>query len=85
MSGVDGGYFGSIEAARKVGISLRQLYHWVDVLHVVEPVKFKHGIREFRRFSEQDVAVLAKMKEIVDLGYTLHAAVGILKKTREAA
>lgn len=65
---------GSTEIAQKAGISLRQLYHWVDALHVAHPQLQTHGSRSFRRFSIQDLARLKRMKELVLKGYTPHAA-----------
>ena len=73
------GLYGSIETAREVGISLRQLYHWVDDLHVVEPQIVQHGLRQFRRFSPHDVKVLKQMRDLVEWGYTLQAAAGVAK------
>ena len=68
-------YFGSIETAKDVGISLRQLYHWVDVLKVVQPAVHAHGKRTYRRFTSQDVAALRRMNAFVEEGYTPRAAV----------
>lgn len=67
--------YGSVQAAREAEISLRQLYHWVDVLHAVEPRLVKYGGRVFRRFTHEDVRKLREMKKEVDGGYTLQAAV----------
>ena len=66
--------YGSIVVAKLVGISLRQLYYWVNVLHVVHPQVDVHGCRAFRRFTEADVARLRTMKSHVDEGYTVRAA-----------
>lgn len=75
--------YGSIEAARQAGISLRQLYHWVDTLGVVRPKLWSHGIREFRRFSRQDVEKLKNVRFLVDNGYTLQSAVQRIKASGE--
>ncbi len=77
--------YGSIAAAKEVGVSLRQLYYWVDVLHVVEPQVWQHGTRKFRRFTAIDVRTLKDMRRLVDRGYTLQAAVQMLKGSRRAS
>ena len=83
MEAFDGRLYGSIEAAKKAGISLRQLYHWVDSLHVVSPRVRRYGLRQFRRFSCKDLEVLSEVKVFVERGYTLQAAVRIVKGQQE--
>ena len=83
MPASDGRLSGSIEVAKELGISLRQLYYWVDVWHVVEPQRRLHGRRTFRRFSTKDLRRLRQMRDLVAWGYTLQAAVGIVKGHRE--
>ena len=78
-----GTLFGSSAVAKRVGISLRQLYHWVDTLHVVQPQVLQHGQRRFRRFTLQDIRRISRTRELVDDGYTLQAAVEIPVCTRE--
>ena len=85
MRPYDGGLYGSISTAREVGISLRQLYHWVDVQHVVQPQIHQHGTRQFRRFTAEDVRKLKQMRDLVTGGYTLQAAAGIVKGLRKPA
>jgi len=74
MREANGEYYGAIEAARKSGISLRQLYHWVDHLHVVQPTLEHCGLREFRRFTKRDLETLTAVRELMEAGYTLKAA-----------
>lgn len=73
-------WYGSIEAAKRAGISLRQLYHWVDDLHIVEPRVERHGLREFRRFGRQDVEKLTRMRDLVQWGYNLQAAASFIHR-----
>ena len=75
-------FYGPVAAAMTVGISLRQLYYWVDVLRVVTPRDQQHGQRIFRRFSTEDVARLKRVKRFLEQGYTLRAAVGLAKRRR---
>jgi len=66
---------GSIAAAREVGISLRQLYHWVNVFQVVKPRQRQCGMRVFKGFTCEDIECLKGVKQMIDQGYTLRAAV----------
>lgn len=75
----DNQFYGSVQAAKQVGISLRQLYHWVDVLHVVNPKIQRFGLRQFRRFTSNDLEVLSKVKGLLEHGYTLRAAAEMVK------
>ena len=81
----NGRLYGSLAAARAAGISLRQLYYWVSVLHVVTPQAHLHGQRTFQRFTAHDVEQVRKMKSLVDRGYTLRAAVHLVKRHGEVA
>ena len=77
----DAQVYGSIAAAKEVGVSLRQLYYWVDVLHVVRPQVRQHGTRRFRRFVAADLMTLKEMKRLIEWGYTLQAAARIVSAT----
>lgn len=70
--------YGSVAAAMEVGISLRQLYYWVEVLHAVQPENHQHGTRIFRRFTGQDLARLRAIKRFVERGYTIRAAIRLV-------
>lgn len=74
--------YGSIAAAREVGISLRQLYHWADTLHVVIANRGRHGTREFRQFTREDLIKLGEMRRWVEGGYTPRAAAEIVSGRR---
>lgn len=70
--------YGSVATAMEVGISLRQLYYWVEVLHAVRPQNHPHGARMFSRFTARDITSLRAIKRLVDRGYTLRAAVRLV-------
>ena len=72
--------FGSIAVAKEIGISLRQLYYWVHVLGVVQPQLRQCGRRKFRRFTRSDVKKLDQVRRLVGRGYTLKAAVAMLRR-----
>ena len=76
--------YGSLAAAKAAGISLRQLYYWVNVLHVVKPQDHPHGLRSFRRFTVADIKQLKAMNDLVVRGFTVRAAVEIIKGNRPA-
>ena len=67
--------YGSVDTALELGISLRQLYYWVEVLHAVHPEHHRHGRRMFRRFTPHDVAKLRAIKQLIEEGYTLRTAI----------
>jgi DNA-binding transcriptional MerR regulator len=70
----NGKLYGSVEVAAKLGISLRQLYHWINMFRVVKPVPVRHGKREYWRFTAQHVNTLRQMRDLVEFGYTVKAA-----------
>jgi DNA-binding transcriptional MerR regulator len=75
--------FGSVEAARRIGISTERLRYW-ERAGVVEPTYIQCGTRRFRRFSLQDIKRALFVKNLVDYEkYTLEGAIG--KLTREMA
>ena len=72
-------HYGSSTVAKTLGISLRQLYYWVDVLHVVSPQLRPFGHRRFRRFTVNDLQRLKAVQRLLKQGYTLQAAIRIAK------
>ena len=67
-------WYTSSDVTRQLAISLRQLYYW-ELKGIVKPKVVTLGAREFKRYSEQDLCRLRKIKELIDEGYTLSAAV----------
>lgn len=67
-------HYGSIAVAKQVGLSLRQLYYWVEVLRIVTPRMQPHGRRVFRAFTGLDIQRLEAVKRLLSRGYTLQAA-----------
>ena len=76
----DKAYWGAIAVAREVGISLRQLYYWVHVLHAVKPRAQRHGKRLFQYFTAVDLRTLKNIKRLTEQGFTLRAAVRKVKR-----
>ena len=65
---------GTSDAARKIGVSTRQLYYW-EFLGVVKPVYIRFGAYAYRRYSDSDLELLNKIKSFLDDGYMLRAAI----------
>ena len=66
--------YGSITVAKEAGLSLRQLYYWVQVLRIVRPRRQRHGTRTFQAFTSRDLQTLKTVKRLLARGYTLQAA-----------
>ena len=70
--------FGSVEAARKIGISTERLRYW-ERRGIVKPTYIQAGTRKFRRFSLQDIKRAIFVRELVDHEkYTLEGAINKL-------
>lgn len=74
--------FSSSDAAREAGISLRQLYYW-ERIGILNPGRQASGSREFRRYSQEDVVLLQKVKGLIDEGFTLRSAMRRVRDGRE--
>ncbi len=75
MAGSERAIYGAVAVAKELGISLRQLYYWVDVLKAVRPAIRQHGTRAFRRFTAADLGTLKSVSLLIEQGYTLRAAI----------
>ncbi|HXZ24761.1 MAG TPA: MerR family transcriptional regulator [Nitrospiria bacterium] len=65
--------YGAKEICQTVGISHRQLDYWV-LIGVVTPHLERHGAKLFRRFNQRDVAVLLRIKQLIDEGVVVSRA-----------
>lgn len=72
-------WYTSSQVTKELAISLRQLYYW-ELKGIIKPKIVTVGSREFKRYSEHDVQKLRRIKQYLDEGYTLAAAV---RKTME--
>ena len=73
--------YGTIEAAREVGISLRRFYHWLYHADLIRPQLEQRGVRTFRRYTPGDLEKFRRLKELVDNGFTLQAAAEIVRES----
>ena len=67
--------YGATEVAGIVGISLRQLYYWEEGFGAISPYFKKCGNRKFRRYSENDIEILKKIKRFLKKGFLLEKAI----------
>ena len=74
---------GTIEAAKRIGISLERMYYW-EKKGILQPSFKKFGIREFRRYSRLDIQNAILIKDLVDKeNYTLKGAIEIIERLKE--
>ena len=77
--------FGSVEAARRIGISTERLRYW-ERAGVVIPIYIQCGTRRFRRYSLQDIERAVFVKNLVDREkYTLEGAIDKLTRNMVVA
>ena len=65
--------FGTKEICGLVGISARQLEYWV-LIGVVTPKLERHGAKVFKKFSQKDVELLQRVKDLTDEGVLVSRA-----------
>jgi len=74
----------SKEGTRKLDTRLRQLYYW-ELKGIVKPKSVLMGSRQFKRYSNQDVQTLKRVKNFLDEGYTLARAIQKANKNNNQA
>jgi DNA-binding transcriptional MerR regulator len=65
--------FGTKEICDLIGISARQLEYWV-LIGVVTPKLERHGAKVFKKFSQKDVELLQRVKDLTDEGVLVSRA-----------
>jgi DNA-binding transcriptional MerR regulator len=72
--------FGSVETARKIGISTERLRYWERV-GIVNPTYRQCGTRRFRRYSNEDINRARIVRNLVEQEkYTLEGAIDRLSR-----
>jgi len=71
--------YGPKDICNLVGISNRQLEYWV-LIGVVEPRSEPHGVKVFRRFTQEDMEILLRVKKLTDEGVLVSRAAEKVKK-----
>ena len=62
------------DTARITGITEKQLRHWEEQNYLIDIERTVCGRRAYRRYSEAQIKQISKMKEYLDMGFTLRAA-----------
>ena len=62
------------DTARLTRITEKQLRHWEEQNYLNDIERTICGERAYRRYSEDQIKLISKMKEYLDKGYTLSAA-----------
>jgi DNA-binding transcriptional MerR regulator len=59
------------DASAMTGVSPKALRGWAERKYIPEPERLICGERAYRRYSEQDVEIIKKVKWHIDEGFTL--------------
>jgi DNA-binding transcriptional MerR regulator len=62
------------DTARITGVTEKQLRHWEEQNYLSDIERTICGERAYRRYSEDQIKLISKMKEYLDMGFTLSAA-----------
>ena len=66
--------FGIGEVCEMTGLSAKQLRYWEEKKIIPQAVRIVCGERAYRRYDEDLVKLISKMKELIDNGMTVSAA-----------
>jgi len=62
------------DVCRMTGLTEKQLRYWEKKGFIPEPARIVCGKRAYRRYDEDLVELIIKMKELIDDGYTVSAS-----------
>jgi DNA-binding transcriptional MerR regulator len=68
------------DTSEMTGVSQKRIRHWESRGYIPEAARSVCGDRAYRRFSQQQVHVIKKIKEFLDQGYSLAAAANKAKQ-----
>jgi len=71
------------DTARITRITEKQLRHWEQQGYLSDIERVVCGERSYRRFSEAQINQISKMKEYLDMGYTLKSSAKLAKDVAE--
>ena len=63
------------DTARLTGATQKQIRNWEEKKYIPEAERVVSGVRAYRRFSMDEVETMRLIKEYIDAGFTLKAAV----------
>ena len=69
-TGKNTGSYTSGQVVDIIGISIRQLYYW-ELKGIIKPIEVMMGSRRFKRYTNRDIYILRKIKDYLDMGFTL--------------
>ena len=61
------------DTAKMAGVSQKQLRHW-EGLYIPQPERVVCGMRAYRRYSQEQVDLVRRIKMYLDQGFTLKTA-----------
>jgi DNA-binding transcriptional MerR regulator len=61
------------DASRMTGVSQKKLRSW-EGKHIPEPERIICGDRAYRRYTQEQIDLITRIKEYQDAGFTLSAA-----------
>ncbi len=62
------------DAARLSGVTDKQLRNWEKSKYLQDVQRVVSGVRSYRRYSEEQIGQIKRIKGFLDLGYTLPVA-----------
>jgi DNA-binding transcriptional MerR regulator len=71
------------DTARITGITEKQLRHWEQQGYLSDIERTICGERAYRFYSEAQIKQISKMKEYLDMGYTLKSSAKLAKYAAE--
>jgi DNA-binding transcriptional MerR regulator len=71
------------DTARITRITEKQLRHWEEQNYLSDIERVVCGERSYRRFSEAQIQQISKMREYLDMGYTLKSSAKLAKDAAE--
>ncbi len=71
------------DTAKITGITEKQLRHWEEQNYLIDIERTVCGERAYRRYSEDQIKQIAKMKEYLDMGFTLKSSAKLAKDAAE--
>ena len=68
------------DTSEMTGVSQKKIRHWESRGYIPEAARSVCGERAYRRFTQQQVDAIRKVKEYLDQGYSLLAAANKAKQ-----
>lgn len=72
-------YYGSSELCRIIGISYRQLEYWT-LIGVITPATDQRGAKIFKKYTDGDLWILRRVKELTDEGFMVSRALEKIRR-----